>query len=734
MIGQEAQALLAGISPAQFVGRRDELDRLAAHAIAAAPPFGLRLASAPSVGASELLRQTYDHIFHERRDIVPFYFALRPGDLTAAGAARRYIQQFLLQTVASRRNDARLLAASLEFGQLSKLAPPADAYWIDNLKEICGGDALNDERSCIRAALSAPLRAATAGLRVFVMVDDLHESLSLDGGNAFIDDLSAVFSHASIPFVFSARRRFAIPGLYLQTMSLGPLGHDDSASLAENLAAGGTRITEQTRDLIAVQFGGNPSLIRLLVDAARQGERPLASFRDVEQLYSDELLAGGIGDYFDRMLERATRDPSARRKLVETLYFAREPGDARFPLDALRDRLGLGPDDLRRLAAALDTDEVIETDTTSATVARDPVLHDYLEARYRLDHPPVTPASVAASIVTNALKRAPQLMAREYRRASAVGLQEVLQSFDLQQVPLGLLDYRIFRDQYKGTSDDEIRAQLSEEKDKIVLPQISHVASAEAHYPPISALIESERTAVGIGFSDRTYRDEDQVVWIAAEIDSKLEANRELTEEWCNRLEALAAACSFVHFRIWLVSPEGFDEDALVLLADRGGYGSSRRQVDLLKPFITGGVDSGNTAATEYEMVIPVGDDTELIAAHALEEIARRHNFPAKAINQIKTALVEACINAVEHSLSPDRRIYQKFAVDNEKIVITVSNRGLRLADKPAAEVNPNEGRRGWGLNLMRGLMDEVRVDSVDDGTRITMTKYLKHSAASGAQ
>ena len=32
--------------------------------------------------------------------------------------------------------------------------------------------------------------------------------------------------------------------------------------------------------------------------------------------------------------------------------------------------------------------------------------------------------------------------------------------------------------------------------------------------------------------------------------------------------------------------------------------------------------------------------DAELIAAHAVEEIAKRHNFDTKAINQIKTAIV----------------------------------------------------------------------------------------------
>ena len=93
-----------------------------------------------------------------------------------------------------------------------------------------------------------------------------------------------------------------------------------------------------------------------------------------------------------------------------------------------------------------------------------------------------------------------------------------------------------------------------------------------------------------------------------------------------------------------------------------------------------------------------MGEDTEMIAAQTVEEIARRHNFAPRAINQIKTALVEACINASEHSLSPDRKIYQKFTVEDDKIIITISNRGLRLADKNAKEITPDEGQTRLGI------------------------------------
>ena len=202
-----------------------------------------------------------------------------------------------------------------------------------------------------------------------------------------------------------------------------------------------------------------------------------------------------------------------------------------------------------------------------------------------------------------------------------------------------------------------------------------------------------------------------------------------MAEFWCDRLEAVALMCNFPRYRLWLVAPEGFSDEASGVLRQRNVYASSRKQVELLVANLQAeNVISERMSANEYEIVVPMGDDTEMIAAHAVEEIARRHAFKPAAINQIKTALVEACINAAEHSHSPDRRIYQKFTVEEDKIIITISNRGVKMPSEKVPEsessLEPTEGRRGLGLKLMRRLMDEVNFEQTDDGTRISMVKY----------
>lgn len=733
MKSHNARTLLAGVPADRYVGRLDQIDRLYLHAVSTAAAFGLRLSTPPSAGASELLKQVYDRLFREQRFVVPFYFALRPGDGSGHSAAARYVYEFLVQTIAFRSKDPALLSTSPDICELSKLAPVADADWVARLCEVCEKEGpLNDERAFIRSAFAAPLRAAVrAKMQICVMLDDLHESTAIDGGRFFIDELSAVFSKAPLSFILAARRGFAVSGLHLDNVELGFLSHKDAATLVEVLAADlDVSITEQVRDLVAVQFGGNPVLIRAMIRAARERRISLNSYRDMEQLYSTELLSGRIGHYFDHMVERSAPEPGLRRTLIEGLYSVLTSKLERFSLDTLCERLGIPANEFRSLIGSLDLDEVIRVESGSARLSRNEVLRDFLDTRFRLLQNHTSATAVSASTVTEALKRAPRLMAHVYRHEAAAGLQDLIQLFDLQDIPLGLIDYRVFRNRYKGISDEEARTQLAAETSTFRVPQILHTAPIGDHYSPFSEFIEPSRTAVGVGFSDRAYLDEDEVVWIAVEIDSKLEADRTLAAEWCERIDTAANACGFSNYRIWLVAPEGFSDGALDLLGERQAIGTSRRQVDLLRTFLSRDPEDKSSVVAEYELVIPVGEDTELIAANSLEEIARRYTFPAKAVNQIKTALVEACINAAEHGLAPDRRIYQKFAADREKIVITVSNRGLRLTSKNSARTQPepSEGRRGWGLNLIRGLMDDVRIEHLDDGTRIVMTKYLVSS------
>ena len=730
--------ILSAVSAENFVGRQNELDILLKHAQNERSSPGLLLSSAPALGTSELLRQNYDRLFGSQNETIPFYFALRKSDLTAKNAAIRFLQTFLQQTVSFRHQDARILDASPDVCEVAELAAPNDGYWIDRLVTACQNENdLNDDRAFVRSCLSAPLRAAAHDAKPFVMIDNLHETAYFTDDIDFIEELKDVFSRAEIPFVFAGRRRFLFDAIQtngtkfenFKILELEVLNFSEAGILAEKLAEKyAVKINDQTRDLIAVQFGGNPVFTRFMFETASAKTMNLDSFHRVEQVYADALFGGRIGRFYDHIFAEIALNVETQKNIVGLLFDALTAKNEKISIEIWQHRTGLSDKDFFRVMRQLNSHEIVRRSSNQIeTMNENRALGDYIAARFRLETVADNRALVFGEMLSEFLKRAPQMMMGFYRRNSAIGMRELLAVFDNQEVPLALLDYDRFKDELKGALSEEIAEYLQNETEKIRLPQIVFTAHTVAFYQPIEQVTEKERSAVAIGFEECLYTDEDETVWIAAEIDSKLEATKELTEFWCDRLEMVALICNFPDYRLWLVAPEGFAPDALEMLKNRNGFGSSRKQIELLIDFLNAkDVVGEKIKPNEFEMIVPMGEDTELIAAQTVEEIAKRYNFTPKAINQIKTALVEACINATEHSHSPDRKIYQKFAIEEDRIVITISNRGLRMADKKAEEVVPAEGRRGWGLKLIKTLMDEVKFERTDDGTRISMVKYLQ--------
>lgn len=717
-----AKKNLATVNASEFVGRERELSRLRAHASGKQPvTAGLWISAAPGVGLSELLKQAFDWMFAESTGAIPFYFRFERGE-SPGEAALRFLQDFVLQTVAFRRQRASLLDFGGDICEIAQIAVPGDTHWIDRLLETCRVESrLNNERSFLRTAFGAPLRANANGARSFVMLDDL-EAASAD----VVTEVTAVFARFEIPFVLGSKRRFEIEGVAVDRFELPPLGFKEAGELIENLAErSSVPISEQARDLIAVELGFNPAMITLFMQSAAEQQSDLRSFARVQAVYADEIFGGRIARHFSSIMGRISPDTKLQKRIVSALHDARRPDSAQLHAAEWRRQFDLEADEFATLLADLNTAEFIGCSSNLITPAAPATpLCDYLEGRFRLETEKQNRALTIGATLAELVKRAPATMAAFYRENSAIGLREILAAFDHQEIPKALLDYGAFREEFKGLPDAEIVGKALADGERITLPQIVYAAHTVALYPSISQVIERNRSAVALGFIESSYRDGDEIVWIAAEIDSKLEATRELTEFWCDRLEMVAHVCDFSNYRVWLVAPEGFSADAREALDERRALGSSRKQIDLLTGFL-GAPVAAKAAANEYEMVVPMGDDTEIIAAQTIEEIARRHHFAPKAINQIKTALVEACINAAEHSHSPDRKIYQRFVVEDDRITITVSNRGLRLKDKETREIDPSEGRRGWGLKLMRSLMDEVRIEQTDDGTRVTMVKKL---------
>ena len=734
------QRILASVSRDDFVGRDAELQQIARQASRLVERRGLVLLAAPDVGAAELLRQSYDQLFSRRGDPIPIHFAFRRSDGTSTDAARRFFQNFLQQYIAYRRVDPSVCEAPLTLHDLLELALPSDHELVNTMLENFERErAASDQRDFVRFCLNAPQRLTAAGRNVFHLID----CVQLAGQDDIMlgQEMATVLTRSGGPFALAGLRRQIVDLVHGadngndagEVVHLEKLSDDDARRLVEVVARRNEIETnEPTRDLIVQQLNASPLFINGLFQAARETKTPLTSFLNCQRLYVDQLMGGRIHRHFSRILDRVAPNPQTRKTLLRVLYESASSETRKASLWGWKKRLGVDAGEFERIIDGLHVHELANSSAAFIEVNADSYLWmDYLRTQYRIEVAGEARALIVATTLLETLKRAPQAMARKYRREAALGLRDLISRFNCQRIPASLLDYDRFAASHKGADIESVDAALDSESDLIRLPQIVHATSCAAFGASIPC--DSERCAVAHGFEAADYTDENETVWLAAEIESKLEASREVTEEWCDRLSNLARECGFDRTRLWLVAAEGFSPEACKLLNEREAYSSSRRQVELLTARIKSEAREKETSRPdEYEMVIPMGADTELIAAHAVEQIARRVNFRPEAINQIKTALVEACINAAEHSLSPDRKIYQRFRVEDDKLVVTVASRGVmpaNLAGQNGQEDNgqlEGKSRRGWGLKLIQTLMDEVEFERVDDGTQLRMTKYIR--------
>lgn len=745
--------VLARTLPDGFVGRGEQLREITALGSPRATHAGVILFAAPQSGLTELLRQSFDELFRQRGGPAPVYFAFSRSDAAVTAAARRFLQTFLTQVVAHRRDDPALVSAAPTMRTLLELAAPQDYEWVERLiQDFERAQGESDERALVRLCLGAPQQAAARGVRTVVLLDDFHLAEGLRGEAALAPLVAQAAAQSGVPFVIAGPRRRLLdllngaaqqPALDgFRKLNLERLKESDARAFVDGLARRhGVAVTDETRDLVVQQLEASPYLIDALLDAARAAGTSLTSFRDFQSLYVDELLGGRVQRRYNSVLEEVAPSLALRRSLLRVLYESVSGGGGKAPAEAWMKRLGVDASEFERVMRLLHMHELASFHATYVETTPTAVWRDFIGVSYRLQVAAEPRALVVADTLVEALKRAPRTMARHYRREAALGLGELMRGFNFERVPASLLNYERYARMYRGLTRDEAAAALEAESDTVHLPQIVHAASCASFHPTMSQFCDEERCSVAHGFESGEYAEAGEVVWVTAEVESKLEAGRALTGLWLDRLEQVAQSCGFERVRFWLVSRAGFSAEAAELLAEREAFGSCGEQLDLLRSRLLAvpkdSARGGDAGADEFAIELPMSEDTELVAAHTVEQIARRMEFQPEDINKIKHALIEACINASEHSLSTERKIYNRFRVEGDKLVITVSSRGLSLpasvaengaasADKNGGAAEGAKGRRGWGLKLIRTLMDDVEFERVDDGTRLRMTKYLR--------
>ena len=105
------------------------------------------------------------------------------------------------------------------------------------------------------------------------------------------------------------------------------------------------------------------------------------------------------------------------------------------------------------------------------------------------------------------------------------------------------------------------------------------------------------------------------------------------------------------------------------------------------------------------ELKLPILKDMELVATHTSDVVSKHMNLSEEKSAEVSMALIEACINAFEHSETKED-IYIHFIISDENLTIKVIDKGVgfdasaiklpNIDDKVGSE----ERKRGWGLML----------------------------------
>jgi serine/threonine-protein kinase RsbW len=139
------------------------------------------------------------------------------------------------------------------------------------------------------------------------------------------------------------------------------------------------------------------------------------------------------------------------------------------------------------------------------------------------------------------------------------------------------------------------------------------------------------------------------------------------------------------------------------------------------------------------ELKIPSELGYEKIAREAVATVARRLNFADEKIEDIKTAVSEACTNAIRYGSGADARmkVVVVLTADEEKLDILIKDPGAGgipptdTIDIPdiSGMVAGKQRLGGMGLYIIKELVDEAGFIEADDedeeeGNRFRMVIY----------
>lgn len=178
------------------------------------------------------------------------------------------------------------------------------------------------------------------------------------------------------------------------------------------------------------------------------------------------------------------------------------------------------------------------------------------------------------------------------------------------------------------------------------------------------------------------------------------------------------------------VGPDWEQEDdiTLVTIGRHAGAGYEPAEKEVEREV------SANGTRVLAEFTIPSKEGNERIVMKKVEEAVRTLNFEKSRLEKLKTAVGEATMNAIEHGNknNPELNVEVTVAHEGDSLIVRIKDHGggVEIEDRPTpnleAKLAGEQTPRGWGLFLIKNMVDDMKVSSDADHHIVELTMHLK--------
>lgn len=134
------------------------------------------------------------------------------------------------------------------------------------------------------------------------------------------------------------------------------------------------------------------------------------------------------------------------------------------------------------------------------------------------------------------------------------------------------------------------------------------------------------------------------------------------------------------------------------------------------------------------EFQLPSTPGRERQAVEIVAEAVTELNLPSTRLEKLKTAVAEATMNAIEHGnhFKPELPVSIKVFATKDKLTVSITDKGgdqitpEQAAPNLEAKLSGQESPRGWGLFLIKKMVDEMKISADQFHHTVELIFFLK--------